>query len=251
MLADVRPVPRWGPTGHPVSVVVFDGDDTLWLTEHLYDAAREAARAVVERAGASGELWERLQRTIDVQNVELLGHSPRRFPTSCVEAFREAVPGARFDPEGDVADAVWEAAEAVFTATAPLRPDALGVLTTLAGYGIRLALLTKGDPDVQARRILESGLAPAFEALKIVPEKTRDSFRSLIEEMKAHPSEAVSVGNSVHSDVLPALDAGLEAIWLPAHVWEFERQRDDLVPERVQLARELTDVLSLLGLPAV
>ncbi|MEY2474030.1 MAG: hypothetical protein QOK28_3359 [Actinomycetota bacterium] len=31
--------------------VIFDGDDTLWLTEHLYDEARGQARDLVERAG--------------------------------------------------------------------------------------------------------------------------------------------------------------------------------------------------------
>src|SRR4051812_19023858 len=82
--------PRNGSTlGRPAEVrgVIFDGDDTLWLTESLYDEARRRAREVVERAGIDGSEWERIQRERDISNVELFGHNAERFPTSCVEAF--------------------------------------------------------------------------------------------------------------------------------------------------------------------
>jgi putative hydrolase of the HAD superfamily len=50
--------------------IVFDGDDTLWHTEWLYDDARQQAREVVEAAGLDGARWEELERRTDVKNVE-------------------------------------------------------------------------------------------------------------------------------------------------------------------------------------
>lgn len=246
VLADVRTVARWGPTGTPISVVVFDGDDTLWFTEPLYDSAREAALVVVEQAGLDGTVWEALQRSIDVRNVERFGHSPLRFPTSCVEAYEE-VAGTGVG-SADVARQIWDAAAVVFTTSAPPRADAHSVLSRLANCGVRLALLTKGDPDVQERRIQQSGLASAFEVVTIVPDKNPDSFRGVVEALKVDPSATASVGNSVHSDIRPALEAGLNAIWLSAHVWEFERQRDESIPDQVSVVQELAGVLTTLCL---
>ena len=65
----------------PILGIVFDGDDTLWNTERLYDAARAKARHVVEKAGLDGARWEELERRIDVENVAHLGFSTERFPT--------------------------------------------------------------------------------------------------------------------------------------------------------------------------
>ncbi|MEO8907547.1 MAG: hypothetical protein ABI310_05655, partial [Microbacteriaceae bacterium] len=71
-MASDRPA---GPTRPAESIpcirargVIFDGDDTLWLTEALYDDARASARAVVEHAGLNGTEWERLQRIRDLYN---------------------------------------------------------------------------------------------------------------------------------------------------------------------------------------
>ena len=59
------------------AAVVFDGDDTLWSTEPLYDRARQDARAEVVHSGLDGEEWERVERRIDVENV---GLSSRLWP---------------------------------------------------------------------------------------------------------------------------------------------------------------------------
>ena len=45
--------------------IVFDGDDTLWGTEGLYDEARANARRVVAESGLDGANWEKIERRID------------------------------------------------------------------------------------------------------------------------------------------------------------------------------------------
>jgi phosphoglycolate phosphatase-like HAD superfamily hydrolase len=70
--------------------IVFDGDDTLWWTEPLYDEARQAARAIVEQGGLDGAAWDALQRQLDVENVARLGYTRNRFPTSCARLWIDA-----------------------------------------------------------------------------------------------------------------------------------------------------------------
>jgi putative hydrolase of the HAD superfamily len=210
--------------GHPsTAAVVFDGDDTLWSTEPLYDEARDAARAEVVRAGFDGDEWERLERRFDVENVRHLGFSIERFPTSCVQAYEAIARQSRVPVNEDVRERVRAAARRVFNQDPPLVPGAKETLRALRARGVRLALLTKGDPDVQKRRVEHSGLANMFDVIHIVPEKPAAAFLEIVAELEVEPKDAWSVGNSVRSDILPAIEAGLRAVWIDAHVWEHER----------------------------
>jgi putative hydrolase of the HAD superfamily len=228
-------------TGVPWGVL-FDGDDTLWRTEPLYDEARQEARCVVAATGANGAQWEELQRRIDVENVPIFGFSPERFPTSCVQAYQVLceLHGTTADPV--VVSRVRQAAQAVFEREPDLFPGTRETLSQLRDQGARLALLTKGDFLVQQRRVAQSGLESDFDIVRIVTEKLPDTIRSVVGELGVSPEHAWMVGNSVRSDVLPALEAGIRAIWIEAHVWEYERAHDHLVHERVTVVGLISDV---------
>jgi putative hydrolase of the HAD superfamily len=228
--------------------VVFDGDDTLWYTEQLYDDARWNARRIVADAGLDGAEWEKLERRIDVANVALLGYSMERFPTSCVLAYEEACRSQGCTPETAVADRIRHAARSVFARTPPLAPGARETLTCLRTRGARLALLTKGDQELQARRIEGSGLGDLFRVVQIVPEKSPTTIRSMVVSLGVNPESSWMVGNSIRSDVLPALAAGLRAIWINTHVWEYERAHDHLIDERVITISHLVDILDLVAI---
>lgn len=222
--------------------VVFDGDDTLWSTEPLYDEARETARAVVTANGENGEEWEELQRRIDVENVAKLGYSPERFPTSCVQAYERLCVVHGLVPDSAVASSIRQAAQAVFDRDPELVSGAREALASLRALGVRLALLTKGDPSVQRRRVDRSGLEPSFDLVRIVSDKSPDDIRAVVSELQVPPERAWMVGNSIRSDVLPALEAGIRAIWIRAHVWEYERSHDHLVDDRVVEVSHISEV---------
>jgi putative hydrolase of the HAD superfamily len=221
--------------------VVFDGDDTLWFTEPLYDTARAAARTIVEEAGLDGAAWEAQQRRCDVDNVARFGHRPDRFPTSAVEALT-AVGGDGIPDAAKVRERVRNVAASVFAAPAPLRSGAREVLAELHRIGLRLALLTKGDREVQQRRIEDSGLHRFFDLTEIVERKSAGVFRSVADQLGLATDELLSVGNSVESDIRPSVDAGIAALWLPAYVWEFEQHDPALEPDLHRID-DLGDVL--------
>lgn len=222
--------------------VVFDGDDTLWRTEPLYDEARQDARAVVAKAGADGAEWEELQRRIDVENVSILGFSPERFPTSCVQAYEQLCQRHHLIADPDLVARVRRAAQAVFERDPELFPGTRETLSLLRAQGFRLALLTKGDFSVQRRRVACSGLEELFDVVRIVAEKLPDTIRRVVAELGVSLENAWMVGNSMRSDVMPALEAGIRAIWIEAHVWEYERAHDHLVDHRVVVVPQISDV---------
>ncbi len=228
-----------------VRAIIFDGDDTLWETERLYDEARARGRRIVEGAGLDGEAWEARERLLDVENVRRLGHSMDRFPTSCVQAYQAVCATAGAPVDDGVLRAIDTAASQVFEWRAPLVKGARATLVELRARGFALGLLTKGDPLVQVRRIEDSGLGDLFDAIEIVEEKTPESIISMVGRLGASRSEAMTVGNSVRSDILPSLAAGVTPVWIDAHVWEYERQHDPLPIDRVIEGRELEDLLEI------
>jgi putative hydrolase of the HAD superfamily len=213
---------RFNAEDHPDGLVIFDGDDTLWITEPLYDRSRSLAAEAVASAGLDAEMWDKLERELDVQNVETLGLSSSRFPTSCVAAYEQVarMMGRTIDPY--IVRQVQSAAATIFSSVAPLVPNARQVLADLS-WRCRLVLYTQGDPDIQEKRIADSGLAPFFDLIVVVPRKTEQDVLDLTAKFSIPLDQTIVVGNSVRSDINPALVAGVNAIWVDRHVWELEK----------------------------
>jgi putative hydrolase of the HAD superfamily len=228
--------------------VIFDGDDTLWATEFLYDAAREQAASLVADVGLDPLAFKELQCSIDMVNVQTLGLSRTRFPTSSVEAYEHLASACGMVPSAVVRDAVFEASASVFHQQAPVYEGTHGVLGALQGEFV-LGLLTKGDVAVQQRRIAESGLSPYFTVATIVDEKDESEFRVMLDRLGVAASDVWSVGNSFRSDIAPALAIGLRAIWIDTYVWAHEYQDRSAIASdpRVQFASDIREVPDLIG----
>ena len=72
----------------------------------------------------------------------------------------------------------------------------------------RLLLITKGDLIDQERKIALSELAELFSAIEIVSEKTKETYLRIFNQFADGPEKSVMVGNSLRSDVIPAIEAG-------------------------------------------
>src|SRR5262249_16385574 len=97
-----------------------------------------------------------------------------------------------------------------------------------------LTLFTKGHPDEQKLKIDQSGLGRYFQHTAIVKEKDADAYRNLVGERGMEPDRTWMIGNSPKSDVNPALDARLNAVFVPhAHTWILEKQ--EIVPGKGRL----------------
>jgi putative hydrolase of the HAD superfamily len=227
--------------------IFFDGDDTLWLTEHLYDEARERAAHVVAVQGLDKLDWVQRERRIDVANVPRFGLSAERFPTSCVEAYKELCTAAGQRPTAAVVRDVWAAAESVFQTPAPPVPHVEATLKTLWPEH-SLFLLTQGDPVVQERRIGESGLQHLFDGVFVTPRKSQEVLRAVVGKLGVDVSDAVFVGNSVASDINPALSVGMRAVWIDAHVWDHERREVLSDLDGLIVGQQLGDLPKLLAM---
>ena len=226
--------------------IIFDGDDTLWSSERLYDDARARARLIVSKFGLDGAQWEERERLLDVQNVAKFRYSMQRFPASCVQAYEDLCLSKGCPIDTAIADQIRRTAQSVFESDPPLVAGARETLALLRSRGALLALLTKGDYQLQLRRIERSGLREFFDVIRIVPEKSPEIIREIVAALGVDTRSAWMVGNSMRSDVVPAMSAGLRAVRIPAHVWEHERTHDHITPEGVIITSHLADVPDLI-----
>jgi len=87
----------------------------------------------------------------------------------------------------------------------------------------RLILITKGDLMDQERKLAASRLGDYFSGVEIVSEKDRLTYESIFSRHGVAPDDAAMVGNSMKSDVLPAIAAGAWGIHIPYHItWAHE-----------------------------
>lgn len=225
---------------------MFDGDDTLWQTEFLYDRARDRSAAIAASVGIDADEFRETQRLIDVENVAKLGLSRTRFPTSSLEAYKTLGSKAGFDLSEVIGQQIYDASATVFTDTAPLYEGVERVLEQLVG-GYRIALLTKGDEQIQLRRLEHSGLGSYFEYVSVVAEKSTPEFRQILKHLDVDVEGSWSIGNSLRSDIQPALDLGMSAIWIDQYVWAHEaNQYETHDHPRLFLASEIEQVPNIL-----
>lgn len=211
-------------------VLVFDADDTLWENNVVFERVMEdfldwVAHPVLDRAQIRALLNE-----IEAANTVVHGYGSKVFLRSlgeCLERLRErpVTEAERLRVE--------ELAAALVRHEVELMP---GVASTLEDLGTRheLLLLTKGEQEEQARKVAASGLADRFRGVHIVPEKAPDTYRALLAEYGFAPGRSWMIGNSPKSDILPAREAGMSAVFIPnENTWVLEQSELDPADARV------------------
>lgn len=204
--------------------ILFDADDTLWRTQHLYEIAKDQFEALCRQMGVwDSEVRERLD-ALDQERVKTLGLSPARFPGSMVETLRIYL-AAHSRPHSRAATIrARQIGKHVFRKKASLQPGVRSLLQGLRSRH-RLILFTKGDRATQMRRLRESGLVKYFDAVHVVNEKTSESLRKLCHSEGLMPSRVLVVGDSLRSDIKPALEIGATGVWIPAKSWRLEHSK--------------------------
>ena len=104
-----------------------------------------------------------------------------------------------------------------------LLPGVAETLPELAGR-VRLVLVTKGDLFHQETKLAASGLGDHFEGVEIVSEKTPQVYQKVFARYRVAPERAAMIGDSLRSDIWPALAVGAHAVHIP-HEFEWEREK--------------------------
>ena len=195
----------------------FDADDTLWQNERFFRLSEERFVALLAAHAPPGQLSERLMAA-ERRNLGHYGFGVKGFVLSMIETAIE-VTEARV-PASVIAEIVAEGRE-MLAHPVELLPHARAAVTAMRGRG-EVVLITKGDLMHQESKLARSGLGELFDAVEIVSDKTPATYARVFARHGGRPG--VMVGNSLKSDVIPAIEAGGWGVHVPHDLtWEHER----------------------------
>jgi putative hydrolase of the HAD superfamily len=221
-------------------VLIFDADDTLWENNILFERVINDFLDWMEHPTLDRAEIRRIVDDIEAANAAAHGYGSKIFLRSlreCLEQLRERPATAQESRQ------IEELAVALLEHRIDLIP---GVADTLAALGERhdLLLLTKGDLDEQQRKIEVSALARHFRDVHIVPEKNVEVYQWLTEKHALTPANTWMIGNSPKSDILPARQAGMNAVFIPnENTWRLEVAVLDPTDEGVLHVRRFPELL--------
>lgn len=221
-------------------VLIFDADDTLWENNVLFERVIDDFMDWLAHPTLAKPQIRAILDDIEAANAAVHGYGSKVFLRSlgdCFERLRERPVSARERRE------IEELAVALVEHRVELIP---GVAETLADLGGRheLLLLTKGDEDEQQRKIEASELTRHFRSVHIVGEKQVDVYLQLTREHALTPARTWMIGNSPKSDILPARQAGMNAVFIPNdNTWVLEDGELDPGDDGVLMLRKFAELL--------
>ncbi|WP_112323510.1 HAD family hydrolase [Oceanibium sediminis] len=190
-----------------ITTLAFDADDTLWQNERFFQITQARFQALLADYADPDHLAERLLAA-ERRNLDYYGYGVKGFTLSMVETALEVTEDS---VPGTVLRDIVEAGRALHAHPVELLPGAAEVVRALT-EDYRILLITKGDLFDQERKLAQSGLGDHFDAVEIVSEKTPETYARIF---GAEAETAMMVGNSLKSDVLPALAAGAWGCHVP------------------------------------
>lgn len=226
-----------------ITTIAFDADDTLWHNETIFRFTEERFAALLADVMEEKPLMERLLAT-ERRNLKFYGYGIKGFTLSMIETALEVTEG-RATPE--MIQQILAAGREMLTHPVETLPGVRETVTALSKR-YRVMVITKGDLFDQERKVAESGLGELFQVVEIVSEKATETYSRLFEKHGTGAREALMIGNSLKSDILPALEAGAWGIYVPYQItWAMETADEPEGLERYRKVANIAQVLDLLS----
>ena len=201
--------------------LIIDADDTLWENNIYFERAFEDFVAFLDHSSLSAPQIRDVLDEIEAANAKIHGYGSLNFGHNLRQTYENLA--ERAVQEEDL-KTVLGFAERILECPMQVIDGVAETLEYLAGRH-DLTLFTKGHPEEQKLKIDRSGLGVYFGHTAIVKEKDAQAYRLLVEQRGMTPESTWMIGNSPKSDVNPAMEAGLNAVFVPhAHTWVLEKQ---------------------------
>ncbi|WP_407690132.1 HAD family hydrolase [Roseivivax lentus] len=198
--------------------VAFDADDTLWHNERFFKLTQAQFADLLRDYAAPEALDQRLMEA-ERRNIGHYGFGVKGFTLSMIETALEVT---EHRVPGSVIREIMEVGREMLAHPIELLPHVEATLTALAETHF-LMVVTKGDLLHQERKVAQSGLGELFDAVEVVSDKTPEIYTRLFEQVPGGARGTMMVGNSMKSDVRPAILAGAWGVFVPhEHAWDFE-----------------------------
>lgn len=225
-----------------ITTIAFDADDTLWVNQNYFDEAEYRFRELIQKYIVFENISQELLK-IEISNMPIYGFGVKAFTLSMIEAALK-VSGNNIEPE--IIGKILELGKQILNKPVELLDGVENVLENLKEK-YKLILATKGDILDQERKLEKSGLSRYFHHIEIMSDKNIDNYEKLIKHLDCKPENILMIGNSLKSDIIPVLNIGGYAAFIPYHsTWAHEKLEDKIVNPRLIRIEKITEILPYL-----
>jgi putative hydrolase of the HAD superfamily len=226
-----------------ITTIGVDADDTLWHHERHYKFTEERFRELLADYAPHDHLAERLTAA-EKRNIGHYGYGVKGFTLSMIETAIEVTKGKA---PASVISEILEAGRDLLAHPIETLPGVAETLEALKG-SFRLVVITKGELLDQERKLAASGLDRLFDAVEIVSEKDPPVYGRIFRRHGTGPDAAMMVGNSLKSDIVPALEAGSWAVHIPSdHQWALDHADEPLGHPRFRRTHAFGELPAILA----
>ena len=223
-----------------IDVIAFDADDTLWHNEPIFHSTEAQFAEMLAAYHPAEWVRDRLFAT-EMKNLGHFGYGIKGFILSMIET---AIELTEARVTGAEVQRIIDWGHEMLHHPVELLDGVRETVESLAGR-YRLMLLTKGDLFDQESKLARSGLGEFFDAVEIVSTKNAATYGAIMRRHGVAPERFVMVGNSLRSDVLPAVEAGARAVHIPyALTWAHEH-----LEEEALAGKEFAVLETIIALP--
>lgn len=227
--------------GSTLTTIGFDADDTLWQNEQFYRHAQSLFADLLSDHADPDHVSNRLLEA-EKRNLGKYGFGIKGFTLSMIETAIEISDGTV--PASTIRD-ILDAGREMLDHPVETLPHVHDTLAALAGH-YRIVLITKGDLFDQERKLALSGLGDFFDAVEIVSDKKRETYERIFARHGDGPARAMMVGNSLKSDVVPAIEAGGWGVHVPHDLtWALEHVEPPAQAARFRVIAHLGELPAL------
>ena len=199
--------------------LLIDADDTLWENNVYFERAFDEFVDFLGHSRLAPDEVREIVDEIELDNVAQHGYGSKSFGRNLLQCFERLAERTYADHDLEnviqIADRIMHHPIDVIA----------GVRDTLEYLTARhhLTLFTKGHSEEQLLKFERSSLGPYFHGVEVVREKDAAAYREIVERSQMTPERTWMVGNSPKSDIHPALEAGLRAVFVPhLRTWSLE-----------------------------
>lgn len=225
-----------------LQTIGFDADDTLWHNERFFKLTQARFENMLADHTDTSRLHERLIEA-EKRNIGHYGFGVKGFVLSMIETAIDVTDGR---VPGSVIRQILDAGQDMLAHPIELLPHVQTTLESLAETH-KLVLITKGDLLHQERKLAQSGLGDFFDDVAIVSDKTVQTYETIFARHPGGVGQAMMVGNSMRSDVVPAVEAGAWGVYVPHDLeWDLEKAEPPHAPRYVAI-KDLGDLPALVA----
>lgn len=230
--------------------IIFDLDDTLVDTSDVYWQARTLFTSILTARGMNVEEATEAFEAVDTEMIAIHGHTPERYGLSMRESYSRLVQSGRMTNDPSIETALRAAANIV-PVTIPSIIDGAIELLEWTSTRFEMALLTRGVTELQTKKIEKWGLKKYFKSISIVSKKGSPEFLQSAKALQLEPQQCWALGDSIRSDINPALQAGIKAILVQYthHSYHWQQEYGSAPSGPYYKVHRLLDVVPILQAP--